>query len=99
MLPEKYKDEETNLKSRLNYFTTMRENGEEESTPYFSLNDSILLYSNKYETFIKSLEKSYPKLYKYKYEQHKVSILQIQKHLNKKINLLSILMIMKTIIV
>ena len=84
LLPEKYKEEETNLKSRLNYFTTMRENGEEESTPYFSLNDSILLYSNKYETFIKSLEKSYPKLYKYKYEQHKVSILQIQKHLNKK---------------
>ena len=84
LLPEKYKDEEINLKSRLNYFTTMRENGEEESTPYFSLNDSILLYSNKYETFIKSLEKSYPKLYKYKYEQQKVSILQIQKHLNKK---------------
>ncbi|MFN8282530.1 MAG: CHAT domain-containing tetratricopeptide repeat protein [Chitinophagales bacterium] len=84
LLPKKYQDQEFYLKSRLNYFTTMQENTEDETKLSFSLNDSILFYNNQYEFFIKSLEQKFPKLYTYKYAQHNITYSQIQDYLTEK---------------
>lgn len=82
LLPDNYKNEEASLKSKLNYFTVLRENSNDEAVMHFSINDSILYYSNKYELFINHLEKVFPNLYKYKYAQKSITAAEIQHYLS-----------------
>ncbi len=80
ILPLSEKAKSSAITGRLNYFISLNEN--QETNP-FNINDSILFYQNLYETFSKSIEKKYPKIYRLKYGEVPLSARQIQKKLPK----------------
>lgn len=85
ILPLSEKAKSSAITGRLNYFISLNENQE---ATQFNINDSILFYQNLYETFSKSIEKKYPKIYRLKYGEVPLSARQIQKQLPKDYTLL-----------
>jgi CHAT domain-containing protein/lipopolysaccharide biosynthesis regulator YciM len=78
ILPLAEKAKSSVITGRLNYFISLNENLE---TLQYNINDSILFYQNLYETFSKSIEKKYPKIYRLKYGEKPLTAKQIQEKL------------------
>ncbi len=80
ILPLAEKAKSSVITGRLNYFISLNENQE---TTQYNINDSILFYQNLYETFSKSIEKKYPKIYRLKYGEKPLTAKQIQDKLDE----------------
>ena len=85
VLPLAEKAKSSVITGRLNYFISLNESQE---VVGFNINDSILFYQNKYESFSKSIEKKYPKIYALKFGTKPLSVSQIQKRLPEDFTLL-----------
>lgn len=80
ILPSKVKATSSYILGKLNYFTNLEE---DKTSTVFNINDSVLFYQDKYESFTKAIEKKYPKIYSLKYGNRSIAVKDIQKRIKK----------------